>query len=87
MTFGARHTSRAYEAELQELKEATVAMGDLCRQALGTALDAFHGGSHLAERVQEFDRESMRARSPSTRSSYASWRCGSRSLPISGSSR
>jgi phosphate transport system protein len=57
MRFGARHTSRAYEAELEELRTAAVAMGDLCRQALGTALDAFHGGSHdLARRVQEFDR-------------------------------
>jgi phosphate transport system protein len=53
----ARHTSRAYEADLRELREAAVAMGDLCRQALGTALEAFWGGSReRAAQVDEIDR-------------------------------
>jgi phosphate transport system protein len=56
MTLGAPHTSRAYESELDELRDAAVAMGELCRQALGLALEAFQGrAGDLAERVQELD--------------------------------
>jgi phosphate transport system protein len=57
MSFATRHTSRAYESELEELRAAAVKMGDLCMQALATALEAFRDGSRtLAQRVREMDR-------------------------------
>ena len=43
MSFASGHTSHAFEAELNELRAATVAMGDRCRRALGKALEAFRG--------------------------------------------
>ncbi len=58
MTFGTRHTSRAYEAELEELRSAALGMGSLCRRALDVALDAFRGGSsELATTVEQLDCE------------------------------
>jgi phosphate transport system protein len=56
MSFASGHTSQAFEAELEELRAATIAMGDRCRRALGTALEAFRGGSHdLAREVRRLD--------------------------------
>ena len=56
MSFDARHTCRAYDLELEELRQATIAMGELCREALKSALDAFRGDSpHLADRVAQLD--------------------------------
>ena len=51
------HTSRAFEDELEELRTATVAMGERCRLALRTALEAFRTGStELASQVARVDR-------------------------------
>jgi phosphate transport system protein len=56
MSFAFGHTSHAFEAELKELRAATVAMGDRCRRALSKALEAFRGGSHdLAREVRQLD--------------------------------
>jgi phosphate transport system protein len=56
MTFASHHTSRAYESELEELRRAIITMGDLCRRALGLALDAFRDrvGEPVAQ-VQDLD--------------------------------
>jgi phosphate transport system protein len=52
------HTSKAFESELDELRAATIGMGQRCRLALRTALEAFQSGSHeLAAKVRELDRE------------------------------
>jgi phosphate transport system protein len=57
MPFTSRHTSHSYEAEIQELREALVAMGARCRNALGTALEAVRTGSReLARQVAGLDR-------------------------------
>jgi phosphate transport system protein len=57
MKVDACHTSRAYEAELTELRAAIVAMGELCRRALGVALEAFQGDAdELVDQVQQLDR-------------------------------
>jgi phosphate transport system protein len=57
MPFATGHTSRAFEGELDELRAATVAMGERCRLALRTALEAFRTGSmDLAREVRELDR-------------------------------
>jgi phosphate transport system protein len=45
MSIASGHTSHAFEAELEELRVATVAMGDRCRQVLRKALEAFRTGS------------------------------------------
>ncbi|HEY2510881.1 MAG TPA: phosphate signaling complex protein PhoU [Polyangiaceae bacterium] len=56
MSFDGRHTCRAYDAELEELRQATIAMGNQCLEALRIALDAFRGYSpDLAARVALLD--------------------------------
>ena len=56
MAFGISHTSRAFERDLEELRSATIAMGERTRVALRTALEAFRIGSReLAGSVRELD--------------------------------
>jgi phosphate transport system protein len=57
-TFAGGHTSKAFEDELDELRRETVAMGERCRLALRSALDAYRTGSRdLAEQVRKLDCE------------------------------
>ncbi len=57
MPFSSRHTSHSYEAEIQELRSALVAMGNRCSSALQTALEAVRTGSReLARQVIGLDR-------------------------------
>jgi phosphate transport system protein len=55
-SFASGHTSHAFESELEELRAATIAMGERCRQALRAALDAYRTGSaELAREVRSVD--------------------------------
>jgi phosphate transport system protein len=50
------HTSRAFEGELQQLRAAAVTMGERCRVALRTSVEAFQSGSReLAASVRALD--------------------------------
>ncbi len=55
-SFASGHTSQAFEAELEELRASTIAMGERCRHALSAALEAFRSGSaDLAREVRQID--------------------------------
>jgi phosphate transport system protein len=55
-SFVSNHTSHAFQAELEELRVSTIAMGERCRHALSAALEAFRTGSaELAREVRQID--------------------------------
>jgi phosphate transport system protein len=51
-----QHSSRAFDAELRELRARLLAMGGRCEQSLGVAVDAFlKGGAEILEEVAALD--------------------------------